>query len=122
MSRVSSGLGWVRVLASGQFPVAEMPMLSGFMTLPQLAFPQPQSECPDVMWLLELCVHSDTERGLILALRKNPDDTATRAAYGDWLEEQGRMESAKNVMKGWTPFAGPTSILGRDWAVFGGTR
>jgi uncharacterized protein (TIGR02996 family) len=41
------------------------------------------------------------ERGFLKAIEENPDDTVTRLAYADWLEEQGRSyEAMKQRVKG----------------------
>lgn len=42
-----------------------------------------------LLFVLE-ALASPTERGLLTALRDNPTDQATRNAYIDYLEEQGR--------------------------------
>jgi uncharacterized protein (TIGR02996 family) len=34
------------------------------------------------------------EKGFLLALEQNPDDTTARAAFADWLEEHGRRYEA----------------------------
>lgn len=58
---------------------------------------------PDLTkFILELLV-SRQERILLRSLMDNPTDPAIRAAYGDWLEEQGRDEAAKLIRRGWSP-------------------
>lgn len=45
---------------------------------------------------------SELERNFMLKLYDNPNDLATRLVYADWLEENGRAETAKHVRNGWT--------------------
>ena len=43
------------------------------------------------------------EKQFIVCLLRNRADKAARAAYADWLLEQGRTKSAKAVRDGYTP-------------------
>jgi uncharacterized protein (TIGR02996 family) len=52
-------------------------------------------------FLLELLM-SDQEKGLYQALLENPQDKATRNAYVDFLKENNRHVSAKQVEDGYT--------------------
>lgn len=61
----------------------------------------------DNAFLLEL-LQDYTERKFAAALRNCPNDETARAAYSDWLEEQGREESASLVRQGFTPGLGWT--------------
>lgn len=53
-------------------------------------------------FILEL-LSTTTERGLVAALRENPQCVSTRNAYVDYLLEEGRISSAEYVREGWTP-------------------
>lgn len=48
---------------------------------------------------------TDPERTMMIKLFDHPEDKLTRYAYADWLEEQGRTQSAKYVRGGFTPRA-----------------
>jgi uncharacterized protein (TIGR02996 family) len=50
----------------------------------------------DYLFLLELLT-PPLERQFIKTLTENPRDAAARAAYADWLEEQGRDYTASQV-------------------------
>jgi uncharacterized protein (TIGR02996 family) len=53
-------------------------------------------------FLLELLA-TPAELGFVLTLHEDPKDPAARAAYHDWLLEQGRVKSAQVVLEGYTP-------------------
>ncbi len=57
----------------------------------------------DVQWdfIIEMLMCRE-EQSLITALRAEPKDELTRAAYADWLEERGRTKAAKYIRNGWT--------------------
>ena len=55
-----------------------------------------------LLFVLE-ALASHTERGLLAALRDNPNDQATRNAYIDYLQEQGRPTAVKLLQQKWTP-------------------
>lgn len=58
--------------------------------------------------------NDDVERALLAALRAQPDDTAAREVYADWLEEHGQLERAVFVRHAGTPLAeglGPAADL-----------
>lgn len=42
----------------------------------------------------------ETERGFVLAIEQAPQDQFARLVYGDWLEEQGRLDQANRVRGG----------------------
>lgn len=54
---------------------------------------------PDIIRFFVEMLASPQERIFLNALWDNPKDEAALAAYGDWLEEQGRGEGAKLIRK-----------------------
>ena len=61
----------------------------------------------DLAFLLEAVLSMNyEERGLHAALKDKPDDQTLRNAYGDWLEERGRVKGADLVRRGCTPGGG----------------
>ena len=83
--------GWTGQLASGSV----------------FAFDQPRNTVVETEKLLLFVLEaltSPTERGLLAALRDNPNDVTVRAAYSDYLEEQGRPTGVNLIRnKNFTP-------------------
>ena len=53
-------------------------------------------------FLAEMMMQS-TEKGLIEAIKQNPQDDAPRLIYVDYLLENGRTVAAEMVRNGWIP-------------------
>lgn len=93
----TSGLTWLfsNLVASG--------FTSGYMSTMKFTdggYYVQKMDKRQFLYLVE--TRPQVEQGFMLALYTNGDEL-TRQAYADWLEENGRVETAKAVRDGWAP-------------------
>lgn len=95
---------WTGMVASGMVGVGHFPgsVSSGGVAVFDTK-PSHERDVENLLLFVLEALASHTERGLLAALRDNPNDQATRNAYIDYLQEQGRPTAVKLLQQKWTP-------------------
>ena len=93
---------WMGMLGSGAVSVGHFPGSVSSGAVFDLK-PSHERDVENLLLFVLEALVSSTERGLLHALRDNPNDQATRNAYIDYLQEQGRPTAVKLLQQKWTP-------------------